>query len=158
PYEQTDAFADGRSLRMPPDGTVPYTGREARRSEPELRAKNGGFPAPLTLTDLERGERRFETFYAPYHGLLGDNDSVVARYMPRPPPALHEARPRALAPAEIEAVIRDGYGLMPSYAAALDPDDRWAIVAYVRALQRSQRAELASLPSWLRTQAEGALP
>ncbi len=93
-------------------------------------------------------------YCAACHGLAGDGDSPVARNMAlRKPPSLHEPRIRALPAGRLYAVVRDGYGLMPSYAEELSVGERWAVVAYVRALQLSQGARLAELPPELRSEA-----
>jgi mono/diheme cytochrome c family protein len=140
--EPTALFADGNCNRLPPDGVVAY-----RRTQE---------PRPgLSLALLERGHDRFDIFCAPCHGLLGDGRSQVAENMLlRPPPSLHEARIVALEDAKLFAVVSDGYGLMPAYRASLEPADRWAVVAYVRALERSQDMPLEQLPPDVRQEAE----
>jgi mono/diheme cytochrome c family protein len=116
---------------------------------------------PLTLTTplLERGRNRFDIFCATCHGLLGDGVSVVARYMRAVRPrSLHDEAVRLYPAGRLFRTIRYGYGLMPAYAMQLTIDDTWAVVAYVKALQLSQRAKLAALPDAARSEAEGALP
>jgi mono/diheme cytochrome c family protein len=89
------------------------------------------------------------------HGLAGDGDSIIAGKMgQRAPPSLHEPRLRALEASAIYRVVRDGYGLMPRYAEHLSPRERWAVVAYVRALQLSQGLPLADAPEPLRRRLE----
>src|SRR5690606_29762514 len=96
---------------------------------------------------VARGARRYEIFCAPCHGLDGEAETPVARDMAlRAPPSLHERRIVESTDLYLYEVVRDGYGLMPSYAARLDPRDRWAVVAYVRALQLAARAPVAWLP------------
>jgi mono/diheme cytochrome c family protein len=127
-YGETPFFADGKVLQEPPAGTVP---RE-RALEPDD-------PPPLDLALVERGRNRFEIFCAACHGLLGDGDSEVAEDMRlRRPPSLSEPRLRAYPARRIHDVIDLGFGLMPSYASALDRRDRWAVAEYVKALQLSQ--------------------
>lgn len=125
----------------------------------ELHAPLAEAPRPpRTRAELMRGEDRFDRFCAPCHGLAGDGDSAVARAMSlRKPPSLVDATVAKFADVRIESVIANGYGLMPSYAGALAPIDRWAIVDYVRALQGRVVATDAltpddkqEAPSWLR--------
>ena len=163
PYEKSEFFPDGRNMREPPEGTLPYD-----LEEPLDPAKGGGIaadggfvgtiPLHIDMSLLARGRGRFEQFCGPCHGVRGDGDTVVARHMQRPPPSLHQPRIRALADGEIYFVIELGYGMMPGYAAQLPYEDRWAVVAYLRALQRSQNVTVAELPPDLRRSAEKELP
>jgi mono/diheme cytochrome c family protein len=110
-------------------------------------------PVPVTAALLARGRARFDTFCAACHGVLGDGESQVALNMSmRRPPSLHQYRD--VADGYIFRVISSGFGLMPSYAAALPVEDRWAVVAYVRALQLSQHATLDQLPPEARQRLE----
>lgn len=132
PYESSPEFPDGIALQRPPARSV------AREISTERPARSRDL--------MLRGENRFGIFCAPCHGILGDGHSEVARWMSlRPPPSLHEPPVRALTDEQMFTVVTEGYGLMPSYAAALTPADRWAVVAYVRALERSQHVELDAL-------------
>ncbi|MDB4935540.1 MAG: ABC-type Fe3+ transport system protein [Labilithrix sp.] len=131
PYEATSAFADGKTMRDPPPGTVPHDGLDDR-------------PAPVvTRASLSAGRTRYERTCAVCHGILGDGVSVVATKMRgRPPPTLLNPRSRE----HMYATVTKGYGLMPSYAGMLTADERWAVAAYVQALTLSQRVSVASLP------------
>jgi len=158
PFEASPFFADGQAMRAPPAGTVPTT----RLTGPvELRSGRNAsgeyvstLPVPLDAALLERGQDRFRIFCRTCHGALGDGQSPVAENMKlRRPPSLHEPRIRDFPPGRIFRVVTDGYGLMPSHADALDVRDRWAVVAFVRALQLSQSVPLAELPQTLRTEA-----
>lgn len=154
PFDPNEYFDNGSTMRHPPPGTVPWA------SEVPPRAISEGMQNDLLVTEIpvlvtnelmQRGRNRFEIFCAPCHGVLGDSDTFVARNMTlRPPPSLHEPRLRAYSPGRIYRVIAQGFGLMPSYAARLAIADRWAVVAYVQALQLSQYAELDDLPDDLR--------
>ena len=162
PFEESDLFSDGRAMRTPPTGTVPrervlgpaslIDGREGGRHVDRI-------PVPVTRALLEHGRERFETFCAACHGVLGDGRSPVAEAMTlRSPPSLHEPRLRAAPPGQLFEVATRGYGLMPSYAPYLPVASRWAVVAYVRALQLSRSAPVASLPDDLRHALEGMGP
>jgi mono/diheme cytochrome c family protein len=135
PYEATSAFADGKTMREPPPGTVPHDAVEE------------GVAPIVTHASLVAGRTSFELVCATCHGILGDGVSVVATKMRRrPPPSLHEARYRALSREQLYVVVTNGYGLMPSYSDMLTADERWSTVAYVQALQLSQCANVAALP------------
>jgi mono/diheme cytochrome c family protein len=170
-YKESVFFADGLSMRAPPDGTVPReritgnpvltTGREGETGQ---IAANGervpsyakAIPLPVTRKLLELGRKRFNITCATCHGPLGDGNSIVANQMSlRPPPSLHKYNDRA--PGYIYEVISKGFGLMASYAAELTIEERWAVVAYVRALQVSQSVPAAGLPAEDRARLE-ALP
>jgi len=142
PYAASDLSPAGQAMRVPPAGAVPL--------ERDLDAREPAGPS-LTPQLLALGRVRFEVACAPCHGLAGDGDSVVATKMAqRPPPSLHEPRIRALSAEDIQTVIRDGYGLMPRASYRLSTRERWAVVAYVRALQLSQNLVLADAPEPVR--------
>jgi mono/diheme cytochrome c family protein len=137
-------------MRRPPAGTVVF-GDEGRGAAVETGETAGAWvesvPVPMSDDDVRRGRARFETYCAACHGALGDGKSAVAAEMLlRRPPSLHEARIRGLAPGRLFSVVSKGYGLMPSYAAQLDVDDRWRVIAYVQVLQLSQHVDVATLP------------
>ena len=105
------------------------------------------FPFPVTRAVLERGRERFDIYCAPCHGRTGEgNGMVVQRGFP-PPPSYHIDRLRSAPVGHFYDVITQGYGIMYSYAARVEPADRWAIAAYIRALQKSRDATLAEVPS-----------
>jgi mono/diheme cytochrome c family protein len=142
-------FEDGRSMRWPPAGTVP---RERQTMHPEVTAgkdREGKqvreIPIPLSRELMNQGRKAYEIQCAVCHGLVGDGYSPVATQMSlRPPPSLHKLHNPS--PAHIFEVIGEGFGLMPSYAAQLDTTERWAVVAYVQALRRSQSARVSEAP------------
>ena len=148
-FSANPQFEDGRAMRQPPVGTV---SREQIVQRPELTAgrdRSGkdvqAIPVAVTAPMVRAGRTRFEIHCAVCHGLIGDGVSMVATQMSlRPPPNLH--RLNNPSPAHIYQVITDGFGLMASYAAELAPEERWAVVAYVQALRRSQSATLADAP------------
>jgi mono/diheme cytochrome c family protein len=158
PFEASPLFSNGMAMRTPPAGTV-ATG--ARLGPPELVSgrREGKYveriPIAIDAARLERGEQRYQVFCRACHGPLGDAESPVAAAMQlRRPASLHEPRIVALPAGAVYRVISEGFGLMPSYATQLDVEDRWAVVAYVQALQLSQSAKLAELPEELQLEAE----
>jgi mono/diheme cytochrome c family protein len=147
-YQGSEYFPNGLGMRTPPPGTVPY----GASVDPAIRSGRGPDGKPVALLPvkvdaalLARGRQRFEITCATCHGVLGDGDSQVAMNMSlRRPPSLHDFRD--LPDGYIFQIISEGFGLMPSYAASLPVEDRWAVVAYLRALQLSQRASLDEVP------------
>jgi mono/diheme cytochrome c family protein len=125
-YEASAFFSDSAALRRPPEGTVPREARDTLR-----------LPIAVTPAMLERGRDRFGIFCAVCHGSAGDGKSIVAANMHDPaPPSLIAGTHAAHGPAHIYDVVTNGSGRMPSYAAELDPEDRWAVVAWVLRLRR----------------------
>ena len=169
-YRDSKFFADGLTMQAPPEGTVPReritlnavvtTGREGdgpiqTNGEP-LPMYVTTIPVPMSRKLLDVGRKRYDITCGTCHGMLGDGDSIVARQMAlRPPPSLHRytAKPAGY----IYEVATKGFGMMASYAAELTVEERWAVVAYIRALQLSQGTPAAELPPAVRTQLE-ALP
>ncbi|HEY6003316.1 MAG TPA: cytochrome c [Anaeromyxobacter sp.] len=155
-YQESEYFDDGIAMRLPPAGTVPFRSTV----DPALGTGLGPdgkplalSPLPVTAATIARGRARFEVYCAVCHGVLGDGVSQVALNMSlRKPANLHGYR--EVPDGYIFRVITHGFGLMPSYAAQLPPEDRWAVVAYVRALQLSQYASLEQLPADARARLE----
>lgn len=104
-------------------------------------------PLPVTAELLARGRERFEIYCTPCHSPLGDGDGMIVRRGFPAPPSYHTPRLRAVSDGHIYRVITHGHGVMYSYAARVPPDDRWAIVAYIRALQLSQQAAAGPAPT-----------
>jgi len=150
------AFADTRADRPWPVGTIP---RGKLDDDPARFTGHVGekwvdtFPVPVSAALLARGRERFGIYCAPCHGLSGYGDGTVARRAERlaegtwvPPSSLHDAGVRGRPVGHVFNTITNGIRTMPSYAAQIPVEDRWAIVAYVRALQRSQHGSPADLP------------
>jgi mono/diheme cytochrome c family protein len=147
-YKASSYYGDGLGMRAPPEGTVPHgpllPPEVATGLDPDGRPVAIS-PLPVDARLLSRGRARFEVSCAVCHGVLGDGESQVALNMSlRRPPSLHAYRD--VPDGHIYRVISEGYGLMPSYADSISPEDRWAIVAYVRALQLSQYATVEQVP------------
>jgi hypothetical protein len=148
PLSPSSFFEDGRSERPLIDNTVP---RGSLADDALFVPKDSNtFPLPLTMDLLDRGRDRYKIFCTPCHGLQGDgNGMVVMRGMKRPP-TYHQPRLREVPNGYIFDVITNGFGQMQGYSAQIPPRDRWAIVAYVRALQLSRNAPVSELPEDLR--------
>jgi mono/diheme cytochrome c family protein len=150
PYGTSAAFPDGRAMRPPPKQTVARILPLA--SDPLATGMIDGGPVdriPIALTRevFDRGRKHFDIFCAACHGIAGDGDSVVAKQMIlRPPPSLYDPAIAALPVGKLFQVVSEGYGLMPPYRAELEAEDRWAVVAWVRALQKSRSAPVAEAP------------
>ena len=147
PQSHSDFFADGRADRMPVVRTV---ARGMLREDDGLYAGKDssgqfarGFPVAITVDSklLERGRDRFEIYCAPCHGALGDGNGITKRYGMGATPSYHDDRIRNLPEGDIFNTITNGKNTMMPYADMLVPEDRWAVVAYVRALQRAQQGK-----------------
>jgi len=167
-------FADGSSARPLVTGTVPHSGGAAaypssgRLGEMSL-PPDPGAPVPLgpsgeplaavnqvpteplhappvTRARVLRGQQRFDIYCSPCHGIAGDGDGRVARRGFPHPPTFHSDRLRRTPDSHFYAVITHGYGVMYPYGDRVAPDDRWAIVSYIRALQLSQSIAVSDLP------------
>jgi mono/diheme cytochrome c family protein len=156
-YRESDFWPDRISMRPPQPGTVaredalPTEVQTGRGADGKILMR---VPIPLTRALLQTGRKRFEVNCAVCHGYLGDGDSLVAKNMSlRPPPSLLA---RAQQPdGWYFQVMSEGFGLMPSYASAIPVEERWAIVAYIRALQLSQSQRAASLAPADRAKLDG---
>lgn len=150
PYEPSNFFPDGRSERQPVDGTVARG--QLRTDELFYTGKINGveadqFPFSITRGDLERGRERFNIYCTPCHDYTGTgNGMIVQRGFPQPP-SYHIQRLREAPVGHFYGVITDGFGAMYSYAARIEPADRWRIAAYIRVLQLSQNANVQAVPS-----------
>jgi hypothetical protein len=158
PQTPSEFFADGRSERPLIDNTV---ARGSLANDDLIVPKDSNaFPLPVNEALLERGEARYKIYCTPCHGLQGDgNGMIVDRGMKRPP-SYHIDRLRQSPNGYYFDVITNGFGSMYSYSAQIPPKDRWAIIAYVRALQLSRSVKASDLPESIRAKvlAGGAKP
>jgi mono/diheme cytochrome c family protein len=159
-YSASEFYSDGMGMRQPPTGTVPrqrITGNPGMTSGKQGALYSNVFPVRVDEALLRVGQKRYNITCATCHGPLGDGDSIVARQMSlRPPPSLMDYTNRPLG--YFYEVISKGHGLMASYAAELRVPERWAVVAYVRALQISRTATLDKAPLAERTRLEKETP
>jgi mono/diheme cytochrome c family protein len=103
-------------------------------------------PVAPTPELLDRGQQRFDIYCSPCHGFVGDGDGMIVQRGFSAPPSFHSDRLRQAPDGHFFAIMSNGFGAMPSYAAQIPVPDRWAIVAYIRALQLSQNATLGDVP------------
>jgi hypothetical protein len=156
PLRPTSFFADGRSARPLPENTVArghlnedtayYTGRDATG---KLVSE---FPFALTKEVLRRGQERFNIYCTPCHDYTGSGNGTVTQRGFRHPPSYHIDRLRQAPVGHFYDVITNGLGAMQDYSAQVEPADRWAIAAYIRALQLSQGATIDDVPADARGQ------
>jgi len=148
PLSPAPIFTDGRSARPVVDNTV---ARGATQEDALLVPKDSNaFPLPLTAELLQRGQQRYAIFCTPCHGIQGDGMGMIAVRGMKHPPSYHQDRLRNEPTGYIYDVITNGFGAMYGYSAQIPPRDRWAIIAYLRALQLSRNAPVADLPAQLR--------
>ena len=144
PLSPSDFFDDGRSERALVENTVARGWlAEDQFAVPK---ESNEFLLKLDQALMDRGEERFRIFCSPCHGLQGDGNGMVAMRGMKHPPTYHQDRLRQVTNGYIYDVITNGFGAMLSYSAQIPPRDRWAIVAYVRALQLSRNAKFSELP------------
>jgi mono/diheme cytochrome c family protein len=158
PLERSDFFADERASRPLVDGTVArgflrddrryYTGRDGTALLQDM-------PEPLTEALLLRGQDRFNVYCSPCHGRTGEGNGMIVQRGLKAPTSFHADRLRAQPDGYFFDVITNGFGLMQDYAVPIPPRDRWAVVAYVRALQYSRRVPAADLTDADRAQLDG---
>ncbi|MCL2448886.1 MAG: cytochrome c [Polyangiaceae bacterium] len=161
-YGEDPALPHGMVMQLPPEGTLPVdaiagdplvsTGAEGP-SDASTERWATRIPIRVDRALVVAGRRHFDVFCAPCHGALGDGTSIVAEKMTlRPPPSLLDADARESPVGRIFEMIRNGYGLMPSYAAQLSVEETWGVTAYVRALQIARGTPVGELPPELRAE------
>jgi mono/diheme cytochrome c family protein len=146
----SEFFADGRSERPLIENTVARG--SIANDELVVPKESNNLPAGITVNMelLERGEERYKIFCSPCHGLQGDGNGMVSLRGMKHPPSFHIDRLRQSPNGYYYDVVTNGFGAMQGYDAQIPPGDRWAIIAYLRALQLSRSAHAAELPAELR--------
>jgi cytochrome c553 len=150
PLESSTFFADGRASRQLVANTVPRG--HLREDEHLYTGKVNGqpateFPMPVTAAVMARGRERFEIFCAPCHGKSGEGNGMIVQRGFRKPPSYHEQRLRDQPVGYYFDVMTNGFGAMQDYAAQVPVTDRWAIAAYIRAIQLSHNARVEDVPA-----------
>jgi mono/diheme cytochrome c family protein len=158
PLEASEFFGDGQSARPRVENTV---ARGELRDDEHFYAGGSGatpaatFPFPITLEVLQRGRERYDIYCSPCHSLTGDGDGMIPRRGFTRPVSFHIERLREAPPGYFFHIITQGLGAMPNYRAQIPPRDRWAIIAYVRALQLSRNASINDVPPEKRDELAG---
>ncbi|MDP9172041.1 MAG: cytochrome c [Acidobacteriota bacterium] len=160
PQRPSEFFADGRSGRPELEGTVArgglnednafYTGKDEDDEDVAV------FPIAVDKTFILRGQQRYDVYCSPCHGRIGNGLGMIVRRGFKQPPSYHIDRLREAPVGHYYDVITNGYGAMLNYASQIQPRDRWAIVAYIRALQYSQNANINELTADARGKIPGA--
>jgi hypothetical protein len=164
PYRGSEIFPDSLSSRNLVEGTVPrgylredqvmYTGKtdapvaKAANDTSKTAVSNdvNEFPFPITREVLDRGEERYNIYCSPCHGVLGDGKGMIANRGFQGPVSFHQDRLRTAPLGHFFDVITNGFGRMPDYSMQIPPHERWAVIAYIRALQLSQNANVGDIP------------
>src|SRR5215813_5020564 len=146
PLAPSRFFSDGKSARQLVEGTAPYS--PEGKATPPITDLSKMTTLPFTLTPqvMDRGQERFNIYCSPCHGRLGYGNGMVVQRGFRAPPSYHIDRLRQAPLGHFYDVMTNGFGAMSSYADKVAPDDRWAVAAYIRALQLSQHATINDAP------------
>lgn len=147
---RSEFFADRSMNRTPPAGTVPRGTLEVSSEYEQGRTEAGAFvpkiPAHVTAAMMDHGQKKFNTFCSPCHDMAGTGKGLVPKRGMAPPPSFHDPRIRQMTDGELFNIITHGVRTMPGYKVQTDASTRWAIVGYLRALQRAQNAQASDLP------------
>jgi len=161
--EESDFFADKRAMRPIPEGTVARG--NLREDDVFYTGKQDGeivhtLPAQVTLDQalLDRGQERYDIYCSPCHSPLGDGNGTIVQRGYKRPASYHDPRLRSMGIGYFYDVITNGFGQMPDYSAQVAPADRWAIAAYIRALQLSHAATVEDVPADQRGALDGNAP
>jgi len=152
PQSGSNFFTDGRTMRPPVPNTVARN--ELRIDDALFRGMDDDgaevdfIPIELNMDVMRRGQERYDIYCSPCHSRVGDGQGIIMKYdYPIPPPSFHQEKVREFTDGYLYSVISNGVRNMPSYKHQINVKDRWAIVAYVRALQKSQNAKRENIPS-----------
>jgi len=147
PLSPAPFFADGRSERPAIDNAVAHG--SIQDDNLLVPKDSNAFPLPVTAELLERGQQRYNIFCSPCHGIQGDGMGMVAMRGMKHPPSYHQDRLRNEPAGYFYDVVTNGFGAMYGYSSQIPPRDRWAIIAYLRALQLSRNVPVGELPAEL---------
>ncbi|HEX6100470.1 MAG TPA: cytochrome c [Thermoanaerobaculia bacterium] len=158
PLEASDFFEDGMAARPRVAGTI-ARGELSGNPFFDTGKIDGqvadGFPMPVTIELINRGHDRFDIYCAQCHGRVGDGNGMIPSRGYRRPPSFHTQTLRTATSGHFFDVMTNGFGAMPPYGKMIPPQDRWAIAAYIRALQLSQNATVADVPAEKRAELDG---
>lgn len=158
PLESSDFFLDGQASRPLLPDTVSRGNLDLDKAMYQGMNEDGtpidAFPIEITREVLERGHQQYDIFCSPCHSRLGNGQGMIVQRGFKTPPSFHIDRLREAPPGYFYDVITHGFGVMYSYASRVPPEDRWAIIAYIKALQLSQNATLNDVPPDQRSKLE----
>ena len=157
PLEGSAFFNDNRASRQLVPGTIARG--ELKEDKLLHTGRNGDaisdiYPFPVTDGVLARGRERFNIYCSPCHSSVGDGNGMIVQRGYKRPPSFHEERLRVMAPGYFFTVMTNGFGVMPAYSLQVEVEDRWAIAAYIKALQLSHNASVEDLTADERTRLE----
>jgi mono/diheme cytochrome c family protein len=160
PLGPSTFFADGRASRPVIEATIPHGELvlDPARTTGRVGTDYATNPLPRTEAVFRRGRQRFDIYCSPCHDRAGTGAGMIVERGYKPPPTLHQDRLRTVADGYLFEVVTQGFGAMPSYAEQVPVDDRWAIAAWIRVLQRSQYASVDDVPPEQRATLERATP
>ena len=150
PLQESDFYADKSSARPLVEGTVArgHEGADTYFYTGKIGKEDGNYmPFPVTAEVLQRGQQRFNIYCSPCHGEAGDGNGMIVQRGLKHPPSYHSERLRKAPIGYFFDVMTNGFGAMLDYSQQVPPQDRWAIAAYIRALQLSQGATRADVPA-----------
>jgi len=139
PLEASSFFADGRSARVPVDGTVPYS--DVSPNSPELTGLDEagalleGFPVEINAELVQLGQERYDIYCTPCHGVTGEGNGKATQFGFPKPPSLLDTASREMTTGQLFQIITEGRGDMFPYGYRVKPNERWAVIAYMRAMQ-----------------------
>jgi mono/diheme cytochrome c family protein len=148
PLERSTFFADGMTSRAPVEGTIArgQLVTDVARATGKTGKDYAANPLPRSVETFTRGRERFDIYCAPCHDRVGTGNGMIVERGFKQPTSFHDDRLRQVADGYLFETITQGFGVMPSYAQQIPVEDRWAIAAWVRVLQRSQNATLDDVP------------
>jgi mono/diheme cytochrome c family protein len=160
PIRPSAFFADGRTSRPVVEGTIARgeLDLDTARTTGKVGKEYAANPLPRSAAVFQRGRERFDVYCSPCHDRVGTGNGMIVERGFKQPPSLHEDRLRAVADGYFFDVMTQGFGVMSSYAPQVPVDDRWAIAAWIRVLQRSQHATLADVPAAERAALDAGTP
>lgn len=147
-YEPSPVFADGTSVRLPPPDTIARNDTWARPAGADAAASD--FPFPITAGVLQVGRERFDIYCSPCHGRTGEGNGIIVQRGFVTPPSLFTPALVAAPASHFVDVMTNGFSAMPPYDYLVPMPQRWAIAAYIRALQMTRPASIDALPASLR--------
>lgn len=161
PLAESEFFADHRSARPQVEGTVARGHLRIDKARYDGKVNNSDidyFPIPIAREDVERGRQRYDIYCSPCHSRIGNGMGLVVLRGYRQPPSFYSPRLQTDPVGHFYDVITNGFGAMPSYATRVSPDDRWRVIAYVRALQASMSGKISDVPADARQQLDKQPP